>query len=508
MKNNVLTILLSIFYMAGAAAQSIELDKSFNGSGYVTFPVNQSKCFSLSVLAQPDGKILVGGDEGNAAKYMVIARLNADGSLDNSFGDNGKVSAKSNVLLAAGGNMKTMVLQGEKLLVGGYFIKYPTPWYNYGVMRLTKNGQIDSTFGAEGKLEIVYDYASDPIDIEAMAVRPDGKILIVGNSTTNVKVLQYDRNGKRDPTFTVGKIPIEPNTSTDCSIALSADGKLLVAIGTGTGLLMSRFLPNGQIDKTFGTNGSTQKVLTYLASSFINLARLLLNPVTGVITVGLTGIGHSPAGFFWVRYNKDGILTQSFGNNGAINYLNRFISAAILQPDGKMLTQGRTTMIRYNRDGSVDNAFGSNSNGQVYVLFGDTLANNNSRVAYAMAEYSNGYIVVAGTINNELAVARYRIGLSTGVSPDAAAFQENVRLSPNPIQENGLLEYRLNAPDRLTIQLRDLQGRLIQTFMNDAKQETGTHQLPIEWPEQLLPGVYYLSVTSPDKRACIKVVKN
>lgn len=121
MKNNVLIILLSIFYMAGATAQSIELDKSFNGSGYVTFPFSQSRCYATSVLAQPDGKILVGGGEGNAAKYMIIARLNADGSLDNSFGNNGKVSAASNVLLASGGNMNTMVLQGEKLLVGGVF---------------------------------------------------------------------------------------------------------------------------------------------------------------------------------------------------------------------------------------------------------------------------------------------------------------------------------------------------------------------------------------------------
>lgn len=370
MKSNLFTIALLIFCMGQASAQIGELDNSFDGDGNLTLTFSQGECVSTSVLVQPDGKIIIGGFEGKQHKYTAIARLHPDGSLDNSFGRNGTLAAFSNALLMDPSYMRAMALQEGKLLVMGSFKKHASDTYGPALVRFTETGQPDSTFGVDGKAAIIYDY---PINAQTTTVRPDGKIIVGGRGDNNFTLLCYHPDGRLDGAFKTIKIPIDRFSQGACSIAIRPDGKMVVAVGFGSDLILSRYLPSGHLDKTFGTDGTTTNTLKVAKSldSYIVSTRVLLEPLSGKITVGLNGGGRYLAGFFWVRYDHRGNLDRSFGINGVINDLKTFMEDAVLQPDKKMVTAesyfGANGLVRYHWDGRVDETFGTNGRANVFL---------------------------------------------------------------------------------------------------------------------------------------------
>ena len=124
--------------MSIAEAAPGDLDLTFNAGAIV----NSNASFSNvnAVAVQPDGKILIGGyfTSVNGSAQSLVARLNADGSLDLSF--NSPVMSNSNF-----GGVNALALQPDgKILVGGHFL-IGTEVKN--TVRLNSNGSLDGTFG-------------------------------------------------------------------------------------------------------------------------------------------------------------------------------------------------------------------------------------------------------------------------------------------------------------------------------------------------------------------------
>lgn len=192
--------------------------------------------FVKAIAVQPDGKILIGGQfhwvrpAGSASNTTIwgIARLNADGTLDNSFLNAPAGSVKSNH------NVRGIAVQPDgKIVIGGYFTLIDGVARNR-IARLNANGTLDTTFnvgvGANG-------------NVEDVKLQPDGKILISGSftsvqGTTIWGVARLNANGSLDTTFV-------PNAAATGSIngawdgnfpvyqiALQADGKILINGGT------------------------------------------------------------------------------------------------------------------------------------------------------------------------------------------------------------------------------------------------------------------------------------
>src|SRR5204862_3007274 len=127
-----------------------------------------------ALAVQPDGKVVVGGifSSIKGTNRNGIARLNADGTLDNSFncgtGTNGAVSS--------------IVLQPDgKMLIGGYFTAV-NGTNRSGIARLNANGSLDSSFNPGTGANYV----------TSVGLQPDGKVLIRGGFTT---VNVTNRNG-------------------------------------------------------------------------------------------------------------------------------------------------------------------------------------------------------------------------------------------------------------------------------------------------------------------------
>ncbi len=86
--------------------------------------------------------------------------------------------------------------------------------------------------------------------------------------------------------------------------------------------------------------------------------------------------------------------------------------------------------------------------------------------------------------------------------------KENIALVyPNPIKDIATLEYLLEKPEILTIQLTDLNGQLLKTYLQNKPQKADTYQQQIDLPIDLPTGMYFIRLSSPNGETMIKVVK-
>lgn len=171
----------SIYHMA--VARYIEdgtLDSSFGNEGTLRFNVGSLKSFVMDVVQQPDGKILLGGRTWNdVSGDFALVRLNEDGSFDSTFGDNG-VSRLSTPESEA--SEAIALLDDGKILMVGYRDD------NFAVAKFNADGSLDTTFGDNGWKVVPFDgvtsYASDVV------IQDDGKIVVSGFALNSLNRFQ------------------------------------------------------------------------------------------------------------------------------------------------------------------------------------------------------------------------------------------------------------------------------------------------------------------------------
>ncbi len=217
------------------------LDPSFHASTAYSNPI-----FDIGkvndIALQPDGKMIVGGTftNMNGVEINRVARLNADGSLDNSF----------NVGQGASNTVNRVYIQPDgKIILIGLFLSFNQLSHN-GIVRLNANGSIDNSFQIPTGFNMIND----------LAIQADGKILIAstyfdGANTYKVP-MRLNANGSIDNTFSVLQSADNGYTNT-YALALQQNGKILVGgaftyvTGIGNFYYFLRLNPDGSIDNTF-----------------------------------------------------------------------------------------------------------------------------------------------------------------------------------------------------------------------------------------------------------------
>ncbi len=232
------------------------LDTSFGPDGKIMTDFGISDAID-SVAIQPDGKIVVLGHVYYGGLFvntdLVIARYNSDGSLDNTFGTGGRIIADF-----GGGRdigYSVVIQPDEKIIVsGGSFYGSPPSWtsYNFFLMRYSTNGSIDTNFGTNGN--IIADFGG------SLAIQSDGKIILAGDMDGNFAITRYNSNGSPDTIFGTGG-----NTITDFggnddgnSVAIQSDGKIVVTGSTNYTSAVARYNQSGLLDTTFGIDGKVR----------------------------------------------------------------------------------------------------------------------------------------------------------------------------------------------------------------------------------------------------------
>lgn len=169
------------FQIAGARLNPDgSVDSSFGTNGTVLFNVGEWNDFGEGVVIQDDGKILIGGHKwiSNVQQKhdLFVSRLNTDGSLDTSYGDNGTATAR----LVDGANYANgLVLQADgKPILAGYTVLQGE--INMAMVRFDTTGNLDSTFDGDGMVS--FDYQGREDYCYAIALQADNKIILAGYS--------------------------------------------------------------------------------------------------------------------------------------------------------------------------------------------------------------------------------------------------------------------------------------------------------------------------------------
>jgi uncharacterized delta-60 repeat protein len=381
------------------------LDQGFAVSGGVTTPIGKSGDTAYAIALQPDGKIVAGGVSTNSRNTddFALVRYNPDGSLDASFAG-GKVVTD----FSGNDSIYDLALQNDgKIVAVGYgnFDPNASRSADFALARYNPDGTLDTSF-AGGKVAL--DFAGAQDYGRSVAIQADGKIVVAGHSNGKFAVARYNTNGTLDSSFgSSGKLTTNLSNTLEAAyaVAIQSDGKIVVSGYAGSLVAVVRYNTNGTLDTSFDSDG---KVLTNVG----NWAYAYDMAIQSDGKIVLAGTGYSNQNqnkAVLVRYNTNGSLDTSFGTGGTVGTPigggTHYTYALALQQDNKPVLVGYTntdfTIMRYNTNGTLDTSF--DRDGIANTDFGDT-----NDYAYAVAIQSNGDVLIAGSSSFDFALARYK----------------------------------------------------------------------------------------------------
>jgi uncharacterized delta-60 repeat protein len=351
MKKNLLLLFFALQFLVAFSQNPADLGQPFG-----SYPGFNGIVYST--VAQPDGKIIVGGDftsyQGINANRII--RLNPDGSKDTSF----------NTGTGFNNTAYYIAIQNDgKIIVSGKFTTYQGVTENY-IIRLNSDGSKDTTFiSGTGTNAVIY----------CVAIQTDGKIILGGGFTTyqsiiTNKIIRLNPNGSKDTTFNIGT-GFTGFGITINSIVLQADGKILVG-GNFTSYQdnnenrIIRLNTDGSKDNSFNSGSGFDNVILSMA----------VQPDEKIIIGGNFTAYKGVTENRIIRLNKDGSKDNSF-NTG--NGFDNAINAIVLQSNGKILLGGafvsyqdftENQIICLNNDGTKDSYFdsGTGFNGAINTI--------------------------------------------------------------------------------------------------------------------------------------------
>lgn len=322
-----------------------------------------------ALLRQADGRIVVAGESGSGGnEHMLVMRYGDGGVPDATFGTGGVASAS--VASTFEWLEATLVQHDEKIVAVGATKGLLND--DVLLLRFTRDGTLDPSFGAGGKVVTALDGRDD--GAVGVVQQPDGK-LVVGvyvyrTTLPRFGLVRYDTNGVIDPTFGTNGIVETSIQGNDAPVRLfqQASGKLLL-VGTsifgGSRFALVRYQANGTLDTTFGTNGVVVTPNTGRADEAIQQR-------DGKIVVG--GLGFGPNGLtgVMVRYGADGVLDTGFGTGGKVlGSGTSGFTVLMEQTDGKIVTADANGVRRFTVAGAPDPGFPSIA--PVPIYHGDVL---------------------------------------------------------------------------------------------------------------------------------------
>jgi uncharacterized delta-60 repeat protein len=403
-----LSVAALLFFTLSVRAQAGALDSTFGNGGIVKTSIgpkaNTLYELAQNIFIQKDGKLLVVVNFGDR---VFLTRRFPDGSLDTTYGHNGvsDLLKFENPCIAAMQDDESVVVATQS----GFF--YSRTPIDLKLMRITKHGALDSTFGINGSVTTDFGYENDiPASI---TLQPDGKIVVAGTSFHNINadgvftLARYNTNGTPDHTFGIeGKVITEfGGRVIAASVTLTRNDKIVLA-GTayesylGRGFAVVQYNTNGTLDDTFGQSGI---IITDVDNKGGIAKKVAVDGNDHIIVAGSTFTGPFNSMFAVVRYNSNGVPDPFFNGNGVaradFGHATNTVYDMVIQPDNKIVLGGYTgdpdafarfAVARFDTNGSLDATF--NGNGKAVATF----EGYNESFIYSLALSEDGKIVAGG----------------------------------------------------------------------------------------------------------------
>jgi uncharacterized delta-60 repeat protein len=359
-----------------------DFDTTFGGGdGAALVDFGGTSDFASSIVPLADGKILVGGSVGNGSNtddVFGIARLNADGSLDTTFGG-GDGLATLDLGPDADLNNLTVGPDGKIVAVGR--VDSPTTVWDWAVARFNADGTPDTTFGG-GDGWLTQDFFGFGDTAWGVAVEPDNQIVVTGvatGSTAEIAVVRYNVDGSVDTTFDGdGRNIINVFGGADfgSETKIQSDGKIIIVGGSVQPGSYRRFVlvrldTDGTLDTSFDSDGiATADFGAKAWGKDVEIQSDGKYVVGGFLDT--QPLGEDQLDFAVARFEANGRLDTSFGTNGRTVFtgtggdeLNLY--GLEIQQNGKILLGGTTKnatgtfagVARLNANGTPDATFGT-----------------------------------------------------------------------------------------------------------------------------------------------------
>jgi uncharacterized delta-60 repeat protein len=378
---------------------------------------------------QADGKIVVVGSASarDFDEVFALARVNPDGTLDTTFGGDGRVRTPfgptQNTTVSKARAVAMAIQADGKIVVAGEltYKRNPNAAYedDFALARYHPNGTLDRTFGGDGK--VTTDVRNGSYDrLAAIALQADGKIVVAGftytnSGSTDFAVVRYHANGTLDRTFSGdGKVVTDVRGTDEeaRTLRIQPDGKIVVVGFTFRHLVVARYNANGTLDTTFSDEDASTSLYEWGSMAFQPDGKIVVVGATYGDDVHNDDVDQDAV---VVRYHPNGTVDRTFNRGGEvlIDYdFDESATAVVVQPDGKIVVgvfyydsdepfpedpYFGYSLVRYHANGTLDRTFSADGE----VLLG-------SDPADVLAIQSDGKIVVAGSSARGFTLLRYR----------------------------------------------------------------------------------------------------
>ncbi|MCJ8153336.1 T9SS type A sorting domain-containing protein [Chryseobacterium sp. SSA4.19] len=520
-------IFFTSFLFSVSLSNAQVLDTTFGTDGY-NF-TNPSTVWDRSgdIFVEQDNSMVILGNIGPGAKRAMY-KLNANGSTDSSFGSNGTTITQNQ-----SSHFQILKLSnGKYLTIGSVGYMYNQ---NFFTERFNADGTLDTSFGDNGKVAVNMGYpvTVETIDMAYSAVElPDGKIILCGWAEYNYPkkrscLLKLNQDGTVDTTFgTNGKVYFTLNTGLSQERANGMNiflwnNKLIVA-GRGritdtsenpsgiNDMYVVRLNLNGTYDTTFGNNGKFIFNLGYYSDY-----GAAVQDTNG--NVYMTGwLSANSTSQTWVaKISPDGQLVTDFGNNGIVKrkivatahsegpntivlgnngiYIggNFYFPSAVSDYDWMYLS-------KFNFDGEPDLSFGTNG------LFRLSGGNFIVRRMFGMKFDNNRRLIVTGDSNHsdrQFSAARILISNETLNISEISKNDLDLSFYPNPVSDYLYTELK-NKESIDKIDLYTMEGRIL----NSLNYKTEGTRIKVDF-QSVTAGNYLLKVKTDKKTRTIKIIK-
>jgi uncharacterized delta-60 repeat protein len=343
-------------------------DQTFDNGNVVTSPF-----IAQSVLTEPSGKIIVVGYEVSGSSTQgVIERLNANGTLDSTFGTSGQIVTPG----SSSDAWYAVVQQGAN-----HFVVAGTHNNDFSLARFDFDGNLDPTFGAGGT--VFTDFGGTRDIAYAVAVGADQTIVAAGASGNHFAVARYDANGHLNSQFGAGGRQIFDTggaVQVLGAVTIDSQGRVVAAGASDSKLDVIRLTAAGDPDTTF--NGGGMLGLSALAARTDSTTpdyteALTLQGDGKILVANKTSDGHfgvariKDTGALDGSFSSSGIATANFGGDDDADSIVVQGDTGIILVVGTSLQNGapNTAVCAFDPSGKLITNFGNSGK----ITFAETL---------------------------------------------------------------------------------------------------------------------------------------
>ena len=501
------------------------LNENFNQVGWNdSIVANNNGVAITKTMIQPDGKIIVVGETNfsNEGVESIIVRYNIDGSVDDTYGGGDGIFRSWNDLeIYMRGNGTAMQSDG-KVIVGGDFF-----YISERLIRVNTDGSLDTSFGEQGMIDI---QRPNDEYLYHIAVQSDNKIIVCGKERLQVNgsfidhvfLSRFSENGVVDASFGIdGKVSYITDDFSFSSLQINdllvlPNDKVIVNISftkfSNYSVMLTRFNANGTMDSAFGNAGHVIKSeLTSTDNFRYSTSAIQTNgSIVSIFTASDENNFETPFSDELFRVNEQGVLDNSF---------------SISIPNGKLFPDFSQVQVAENRiflfdknnlpqnqgDPSFDKIFCFDLSGNPVSSFGNNgvaiIDGNDIPITYysSAAVISNSGTIFLSSYSEDIEIPEQRnlvLSSVNGFNQDLSILdqeaEDNLFFFPNPT--TGIVSI-LNSENKVIdkIEVVDVLGKVVyEKYQN-------TTQIDIS---SVSKGIYIINLYTEGNKIQKRIIKN